>query len=212
MDGERREGNIELLFTPQPDPDGDRQTLSVEVSTSAAFAADVTKIFSSGIQRKNPNGSWSNSTQFTTSDVGTQYRYVLAESNIPGPDVYFRVGTIDTSGRNEKVYSQTVCVHIGTQLEVQGNGPDNRGAVRPEKCVLYPMSTISPGAEAHFYVCNNGLDAEPTWEETVPGEIHTFTNAAKTAENWALNWKVTVNAGTATGPIQIGPQVALGTI
>ncbi len=204
-------GNIELLFSPQLDPDADSLALSVEVSTSAAFAADVTQIFTSGIQRKNGT-SWTSSNTFSRSYFGVQYRYVISASSITSPDVYIRVGAVDNSGSKEKVYSDPVCVHIGTTLEIQGTPPDNKGATLPAKCILYTTAKIAPGAEAHFYVCNNGLDASPTWEETTPGEIHTFANTTKTAESWALNWKIHVDAGTATGDIKIGPQVALGVV
>jgi len=204
-------GAIELLFSPQLDPDAGTLALSVEVSTSADFAADVTKIFTSGIQRKS-GSSWVNSTTFDKTNFGVQYRYVISASSITSPDVYIRVGAVDNSGSKEKVYSDPVCVHIGATLEIQGTPPDNKGATLPAKCILYTTAKIAPGAEAHFYVCNNGLDASPTWEETTPGEIHTFANTTKTAGSWALNWKIHVDAGTATGDIKIGPQVALGVV
>ncbi len=41
-------------------------------------------------------------------------------------------------------------------------------------------------------VCNNALDASPTWETAKPGLTHVFTNGSKTAANWAVGVKVKI--------------------
>lgn len=56
-------------------------------------------------------------------------------------------------------------------------------------------------------VCNNALDDSPTWEdmtaEVIDEEIYVFKNAAKTAENWAVNFRITIDRGTYDGDIYV---------
>lgn len=53
--------------------------------------------------------------------------------------------------------------------------------------------------------CNNANDAEPTWEDMtedfLDDGIYTFTNTTKTAEAWAVDFRVTIERGTFVGDI-----------
>ena len=52
-------------------------------------------------------------------------------------------------------------------------------------------------------VCNNGYDASPTWEDAtaavLSGLVHVFSNESKTATDWGVVVKVTVERNGATG-------------
>lgn len=56
-------------------------------------------------------------------------------------------------------------------------------------------------------VCNNANDAEPTWEDMtedfLDDGIYTFTNTIKTAEAWAVDFRVTIERGTFVGDIYV---------
>ena len=57
-------------------------------------------------------------------------------------------------------------------------------------------------------VCNNALDASPAWEEATESFLdvdhaHTFANASKTASEWAVQAWFTIQAGSATGPVEV---------
>lgn len=60
---------------------------------------------------------------------------------------------------------------------------------------------IPLGAIFKVFVCNNGYDAEPTWEDVTQnvetGSKYFFTNETKTAANWGYNVKVEIERGTA---------------
>ena len=43
-----------------------------------------------------------------------------------------------------------------------------------------------------LFVCNNALDASPTWEKATPGLRYLFTNGNKTAAKWAVGVKVKI--------------------
>lgn len=55
--------------------------------------------------------------------------------------------------------------------------------------------------------CNNANDAEPTWEDMtedfLDDGIYTFTNTNKTAEAWAVDFRVTIERGTFVGDIYV---------
>ena len=52
-------------------------------------------------------------------------------------------------------------------------------------------------------VCNNGYDASPAWEDAtdavVSGLVHVFSNTAKTADDWGVLVRVSVERNGATG-------------
>lgn len=56
-------------------------------------------------------------------------------------------------------------------------------------------------------VCNNANDASPSWEdmteEFLNEDIYTFTNTTKTAADWAVNFRITIERGQATGDIYV---------
>ena len=76
--------------------------------------------------------------------------------------IEFIVGPIETNAKPQKII-----------VSLRYHAADNRGTVT-------------------LFVCNNALDASPTWEIATPGLRYTFTNKSKTAENWAVGVKVKI--------------------
>lgn len=79
---------------------------------------------------------------------------------------------------------------------------------RPKSIIVTVVRNIPVEAEFKVYACNDGFDAEPTWEditdEVVRGEIHDFTNETKDAKvTWGVNIRVTVNRNGAVGACYI---------
>ena len=62
--------------------------------------------------------------------------------------------------------------------------------------VVSGIVKLAAGATIKVEVCNNGFDASPTWEDATAAflskEAFKFTNAAKTASNWGVNFCVTL--------------------
>ena len=77
----------------------------------------------------------------------------------------------------------------------------------PTEIILRVNGEIPEGATLTVEVCNNAFDASPVWEdmtqEVEDEDIYTFTNTTKTAENWGVDYRITVNRGTATEDIYI---------
>ena len=74
---------------------------------------------------------------------------------------------------------------------------------RPSRIKIGVTRNIPPEATFKVYVCNNGYDSVPTWEDatsSVTGNlIHIFENTTKTAASWGVLVKVEVDRGLAEG-------------
>ena len=74
---------------------------------------------------------------------------------------------------------------------------------RPSRIKIGVTRNIPPEATFKVYVCNNGYDSVPTWEDatsSVTGNlIHIFENKTKTANSWGVLIKVEVDRGLAEG-------------
>jgi hypothetical protein len=73
----------------------------------------------------------------------------------------------------------------------------------PTRIMLVVTRNIPTASTFKVEVCNNGFDASPAWEDAtdavMSGLVHVFTNTQKTAENWGVSVKVTVERNGATG-------------
>lgn len=73
----------------------------------------------------------------------------------------------------------------------------------PTRIMMVVTRVIPSAATFKVEVCNNGYDASPTWEDATDavlrGLVHVFTNKSKTATQWGVKFRVTVNRNGATG-------------
>lgn len=78
---------------------------------------------------------------------------------------------------------------------------------QPLRCIVTVLGTWPSGSTLKVEVCNNANDASPTWEnitsKVLAGQAHNFTNSAKTASTWAVNVRVTLTRGSASGDCYI---------
>lgn len=74
---------------------------------------------------------------------------------------------------------------------------------RPTRIKLTITRNIPTESTFKVYVCNNGFDASPTWEDatsSVTGNlVHVFSNTTKTASNWGVVIRVVVTRGEGSG-------------
>lgn len=73
----------------------------------------------------------------------------------------------------------------------------------PTRIKVSVTKTIPPEATFKIEVCNNGYDSSPTWEDATAsmnsGLVHLFSNTTKTASNWGVLIRVTVNRNGGSG-------------
>lgn len=71
--------------------------------------------------------------------------------------------------------------------------------------ILVSLRYYAADSAVVLSVCNNALDASPTWETATPGLKHLFTNASKTASKWAVGVKVKITKTTGYDSIWCQP-------
>lgn len=80
-------------------------------------------------------------------------------------------------------------------------------ATMPTRIKVSVNKTIPLEATLKVEVCNNGLDVSPTWEDATSsvngGLVHLFSNTTKTATNWGVKIRVTVNRNGGSGACYI---------
>ena len=73
----------------------------------------------------------------------------------------------------------------------------------PTRIKVSVNKTIPAEATFKIEVCNNGYDSSPTWEDATSamnsGLVHLFSNTTKTATNWGVLIRVTVNRNGGSG-------------
>ena len=76
-------------------------------------------------------------------------------------------------------------------------------STRPTRIKVSVLKTIPPEATFKVEVCNNGYDSQPVWEDATSSMnnnlVHLFTNTTKTATNWGVLIRVTVNRNGGSG-------------
>ena len=72
----------------------------------------------------------------------------------------------------------------------------------PTRALVNIQGRFPDGCNLHVWMCNNGNDASPAWEdvtqEALNGGKHYFANTTKTAASWGVKLKVRLERGTAT--------------
>ena len=71
--------------------------------------------------------------------------------------------------------------------------------------ILVSLRYYAADSAVVLSVCNNAMDASPTWETATPGLKHLFTNASKTAAKWAVGVKVKITKTTGYDEIWCQP-------
>lgn len=102
--------------------------------------------------------------------------------------------TTDSDGCYILSFPREINFDLSTPIEAE---------TMPERIAVELGAKIPFGATWSVKVCNNANDAEPTWEdctaEVKANLVHVFTNKTKTANNWAINIKVEIDASELEG-------------
>lgn len=191
----RIENNGYIYYTPAKDPDGDTQTIKIEISESADFATVQTF---DRMEKENA-GNWEAVETITNADAGANMR-THYETTATGK-IYIRAIATD-SGSGTSAPSDTVTASIGTTLQITTLPYEY--STMPTVIAVALKETVGDKAEKTIEVCNNAYDDTPAWETYRPvNGLHTFTNDTKIADKWAIATKITINAREETGTIEI---------
>ena len=110
-----------------------------------------------------------------------------------------RISATDGIDTTVRTYTFTKLVET---LKIQNSTPWAANTM-PSRIMLVVTRNVPSAATFKVEVCNNGYDSSPTWEDATSavksGLVHVFSNTAKTATNWGIRVRVTVNRNGATG-------------
>jgi hypothetical protein len=110
----------------------------------------------------------------------------------------------DTSGNSTvRTYNFTKSIN---SFSVMNTFP-YESTTRPSRIKLSITRNIPAEASFAVYVCNNGYDKTPTWEDAtdsvIGSTVHVFENSTKTNELWGVKVRVEVARGAADGPCYV---------
>jgi hypothetical protein len=78
---------------------------------------------------------------------------------------------------------------------------------RPTRIIITVGRQIPPDSSFKVFVCNNGYDSLPTWEDAtsavVNGMVHVFNNSRRSADRWGVKIRVDVSRGVGEGACYI---------
>ena len=112
---------------------------------------------------------------------------------------------VATDGVEEVTRTYTFVKSIAS-LMVQRTTPIS-ASTKPTNIIVTVVKNIPYNATMKVEACNNGFDTNPTWEDitdsVTSGLTHVFSNATKTASQWGVNIRVTVDRNGAEGACYI---------
>ena len=110
--------------------------------------------------------------------------------------------TISATDGIDTTVRTLVFTKLANKLTIQNSTPWTASTM-PSRIMLVVTRNVPSAATFKVEVCNNGYDASPTWEDATDavksGLVHVFSNTKKTASNWGVLVKVTVERNGATG-------------
>ncbi|ASS73884.1 hypothetical protein CIG75_02110 [Tumebacillus algifaecis] len=198
------------------DPENDHQHFRIEIAEDAAFTKDLhvrsTESGQSGWEVKTELGFFA---KMPSDGVDQSYtngivRYTCQSDLQEGKTYFWRMAPIDASSGTAGAWTAARTIRCGNILAFQKKTPipTTRAASRIvfSSSFQLPTDGVIP-ASLRVDVCNNGLDPAPTWEECTQSflnhQMHTISNRAKTTSNWAVNYRITIEANDSLEAIEL---------
>ena len=124
---------------------------------------------------------------------------------------YWRLAAIDASTGAIGVFSTSRSIRVGNVLQFTLSNPIKTNSVAARRILLaadYKLpSDGATKASIKVEVCNNALDINPTWENATEKflamDYYNFTNSIKTALEFAISVRITINSNDSIEPIYV---------
>lgn len=194
------------------DPEDNGQHFAIQISEDAKFETDVLTYRSD----QNRSGWKVNGYDIPTEGVfnsqqGQTVTYNLQANLDMNKTYYWRIAAIDASTNAVGVYSATRKIRAGNKLTFTLAAPISTDAIAARRILFaadYTLPTDGANkASIKVEFSNNALDVAPVWEDATMDflsmDYYNFTNTTKTAEQFAINVRVTITANDSLLPISI---------
>lgn len=194
------------------DPENDPQHFIIQFAEDAAFTKGVLEFTSKtnrvGWQVNNGNGYVDIPTEGVNNAYeGRNVRYTMQAALAEGKTYYWRIAAIDTTTSARGTWSVIRSIRCGDRLHVELKNKIVTGSVAAKRVLIAADYTLAPGASLKVEVCNNALDVNPSWEDATATflnmDYYTFVNKTKTAGEFAINLRFTLQANNALDEISM---------
>lgn len=195
------------------DPEGDKQHFVIQMAEDDQFTKGVLE-FASNVNRTGwkVGGVDIPTTGVSNSAEGQTVAYTLQVGLNKWATMFWRIAAIDATTSARGVWSNTRRIRIGNVLDYDTLAkPIYTGAIHARRILIalnYNLANDGANpADMKVYVTNNGGDSSPTWEDAThkftTQDYYEFTNTSKTSENFAVAFRVVINANDSMGDIWI---------
>ncbi|TCP57774.1 glycine rich protein [Tumebacillus sp. BK434] len=202
--------------TIEDDPEDDAQHYKIEIAEDEAFTSGLqvrcSEMALVGWEVKTAAGEFVSlpATGADSTYESGAVRYTWQTDLQEGKTYYWRMASIDATTGASSVWTPVRKIRCGNVLQFQGK--TSISTTLPAARIVFSavMNVPNDGklpASIKIEACNNGHDAEPSWEDCTQaylhGQYHRFANTVKNADTWAVNYRVTIKANDSLGPIEV---------
>ena len=194
------------------DPENDGMHFQIQISTDPTFASyafeKLSKTDRAGWQ---VNGFDIPAAGVKNDQQGQNVAYTMQADLDRNKTYYWRMASVDASTGARGEWSGVRRIRAGNELIYKKKMPVNTGSVAARR-ILFAADVQLPTdgttkASIKVEFTNNALDVSPTWEDGTSKflamDYFDFTNATKTAADFAIGYRVTIKANDSMDPISI---------
>ncbi|QIC05959.1 hypothetical protein GOP56_10270 [Brevibacillus sp. 7WMA2] len=197
------------------DLEKDNQHFMIQLAEDADFTKNVQTFRSNkdiqGWEAKLLNEDYQAITEegVTSSYEGGSVRYTIQSDLQEGLAYFWRMAPVDATTGAQGIWSTARSIKVGNVLQFQLKKPITTSLAAERMVFRAKVKLPTDGklpASLKMEACNNALDEEPAWENITEaytqGKYHAFKNKTKSADGWALDVRITINANDSLGEIE----------
>lgn len=201
-----------LIAIVGTDPEDDGMHFQVQISTDPTFASyafeKVSKTDRTGWQ---VNGFDIPVAGVKNDQQGQNVAYTMQADLDYGKTYYWRMAAVDAVTGARGAWSAVRHIRAGNELQFTIKNPINTAATAARR-ILFAADFVLPTdgttkATIKVEFANNALDVAPTWEDATAKfldmDYFDFTNATKTAGEFAVGVRVTIKSNDSLAPISV---------
>lgn len=143
--------------------------------------------------------------KLTSDNEGCKIRYTPQADLVEGTTYYWRMASKDGTTNSLSEWVGNTRIRCGNQFLYTAKTIKTTAPV--DRIVFSKFATISDKVTVKLEVTNNAYDEAPAWEDAtdafMSGDYYRFTNTVKTATDWGLAVRLTIDANDELGPIAL---------
>lgn len=194
------------------DIENDKQHFVVQVATNENFTTDLIEFSSAADRAGWKVAGFDIPAEGVNNDMTGQAVSFTTQVDLKTNKTYFwRIAAIDATTGAVGAYSQTRTIRCGNKMEFELSDVIDTGNTAARRILVAMEASIATDganpAAIKIAVCNNANDVVPIWEDATAEynamDYYEFKNTEKTATNYAVSVRITIDANDSLGVIYI---------